>query len=328
MAIARRVRVVLPAVVALTSGSALAASIDHAPVGCVEVDRFPRFEARVTPLESAARARVFFRATGTESWYAVAMKPEGDVLAAFLPKPQKTLSGFEYYIEVAGPDLHTSRTEERTAKVAAGGCGSMKNLSAAAATVLLEIPAGAAGIPLGFSGAGVVAAAGQVTGAAAAGAAGASGGGGTGAAAGAGAAGASGGGGLGTTALVVGGAGIAAVGGAAVVATSGGSTEGPIRLAGYVYSTVSYLTGSPVYGSPVVGAVVSTSLDSVTGTTDATGHFDMMTTRGKGVCPYTITIQAAGFPTYSVTGGWGDGAPPEQTFVLSPPSPSFVGPCQ
>ena len=306
----RSIALVSLAVLAVASGSAVAASIDHSAVGCVVPDRFPRFEARVTPADAAARARVLFRAGG-DHWYAVAMKREGDVLAAFLPKPHKTLQSFQYYIEVAGADLNTSRTEEHTAKVAAGGCGTMKNLSAAVATVLLEIPAGAASIPAGFASAGVVAATGQ---AAAAGAAGATA--------------ASGGGGLSTTALVVGGAGVVAAGGAVVATGVIGPPEKKVQIGGQVFANGTFFgNGGTNYMNPVAGAVVSTSLDSVTATTDGGGFFLLVTNTPKGVCPYTITIRAAGYPTYSVTGGWGDGFD-DQKFILVPPTPSFVGPCQ
>jgi hypothetical protein len=69
-----------------------ATEIDHKAVGCVVAEHFPRLEARLNPADSVGRARIFFRTEGGPSWYAVAMKREGDVFLAALPKPKKSLS--------------------------------------------------------------------------------------------------------------------------------------------------------------------------------------------------------------------------------------------
>ena len=72
-------------------GNASAASIDHKAVGCVVAEQFPRFEARFVPADAIGRARVFFRSEGAPAWYAVQMKPQGDLFTAALPKPKKSL---------------------------------------------------------------------------------------------------------------------------------------------------------------------------------------------------------------------------------------------
>jgi hypothetical protein len=187
------------------AGVSAATTIDHRPVGCVVAEEFPRFEARLTPPDSVRRARVFFRADATPTWYAVALKPEGTVFAAALPKPQKSLRKFTYYLEVADAQMKTSRTEEHNTSVVAtkGGCDKdMMGLSTAAASVLLEAPAGAPAVPAGFSGAGVL----TVAGAPAAAPAGVAG---------------TGGGGVGVGVLVAGGAVVAGGAAAAVVLTGG-----------------------------------------------------------------------------------------------------------
>jgi hypothetical protein len=174
--------------------AARAATIDHKPVGCVVAEVFPRFEARLSPPDSVRRARVFFRADATLVWYAVVMKPEGAVFAAALPKPQKSLRKFSYYLEVADAQMKTSRTEEHSTNVvpAKGGCDKdMMGLSTPAASVLLESPAGASALPPGFSSAGIVSLAGA------------------------------GGGGIGAGVLVGGGAILAGGAAAAVVLTAG-----------------------------------------------------------------------------------------------------------
>lgn len=97
-----------------------------------------------------------------------------------------------------------------------------------------------------------------------------------------------------------------------------------VQLAGTVYASFgpnpSNRAGPGLYSGPVAGAVLSTSLDSVTATTDASGNFTLITQTRRQKCqPYTVTIRAAGFPTYSVLGTW---APTGQLFALNPPTPS------
>jgi hypothetical protein len=105
-------------------------------------------------------------------------------------------------------------------------------------------------------------------------------------------------------------------------------TVSPIQLVeitGQVFATVQKngpgIASSPI--DPVAGAVVSTTLDSRTATTDASGTFDLQTSTAvssnqSSQC-YTITITAPGLPTFSVHGLWG-GEPSNQVFILSPPS--------
>jgi hypothetical protein len=294
------------------------AEIDHKPVACVVAEQFPRLEARLTPADGIGRARVFFRAEGGPAWYAVAMKREGDVFAAALPKPKKSLKRFQYYLEVADAGLASSRTPDYAADVVSGRGACTKGMMSAvmsAASVLLEVPAGAAAIPAGFSSVGVVAAGSSA------------------AAAGGGAAAASGGGGGLGTGAIVGGLGAVAAAGAVVavkVAADGGR---PVDISGQVFARFGVNPSNPggpgLNLDPVRGGVVSTSLDSTTATTDGEGRFHLVTAAEvsdeDSQC-YTLTITAAGLPTYSVRGGWGR-QPQNQIFTLVPPQPSQVGPC-
>jgi hypothetical protein len=95
------------------------------------------------------------------------------------------------------------------------------------------------------------------------------------------------------------------------------------EVTGIVFATVSQKTAGPgVPTNPLSGAVVSTSLDSHTATTDAAGGFNLQTgtlATTSTQC-YTITITFAGIPTYSVHGLWGN-QPTNLIFVMSPPSP-------
>lgn len=98
-----------------------------------------------------------------------------------------------------------------------------------------------------------------------------------------------------------------------------------VEITGQVFATVRVngpsAPSTPI--NPVAGAVVSTTLDSRTATTDASGTFDLQTSTAvssnqSSQC-YTITITAPGLPTFNVHGLWG-GEPSNQVFILSPPS--------
>ena len=191
-------------------------SIDHQGVGCVVAGKFPRFDARLDPSADVARARLNFRPEGGAHWYYVEMKPEAGVFHGVLPKPQKSLHRFSYYIDVTDRAFHASRTAEFVPEVASGpaACGREKVLAAslAKARVLVHAPEGVAGapaLPAGFATEGVVSA--GTAGVKAVAASGA-------------------GGGLGPTALILGGVAIGG-GAAAVIATSKGegssSTQSP-----------------------------------------------------------------------------------------------------
>jgi hypothetical protein len=317
-----------------------AATIDHASVGCTMADRFPRLEAGLAPIDTIGRARVLFKPEAGAHWYAVTMARAGDVYAATLPKPQKTLGSFRYYLEVADTSFATSRTEEYRTEVVTGmgGCrqGMMMGTSVPAASVMLEAPAGAAAVPSGFSSTGVVAAkvaaAGVVAGTAAAA-----------------------GGGIGATTIALVGAGVAAAGAGVAVATGavGGGDGGddgqsnpqepevPIaQVRGQVFGALTVNpanpTGPGLYGPPVSGALVASSLDSATTRTDAGGNFLLVTQtrlRNSACTPFTLTITAAGYPTFSVVASWAGGgsnpANPPLVFTLLPPQfpLPFVGTC-
>jgi hypothetical protein len=102
-----------------------------------------------------------------------------------------------------------------------------------------------------------------------------------------------------------------------------------VEVTGIVFENDSQrLAGAPFPVNPVAGAVVSTSLDSHTATTDAAGGFDLQTgtTATTSSQCYTITITFPGLPTYSVHGLWGTQAT-NQVFVMSPPMPSQIQSC-
>ena len=213
-------------IVTSSSAHAQTLNIDHQPVGCAVADRFPQMEARFAPADAVAGARILFQTHDAQHWYGVAMKAQGTAFSVALPKPKKSLKAFRYYIEVTDKALGTHRTADYTTNVVegAGACqGEIMASALSVASVLLQVPAGAAALPAGFASTGVVAA-------------------GSGTAAAAGAA-TGGGGGLSTGAVVgiVAGAGAAA--GAVSVVAGDDSTSYTGPLAGQ-YTLTQFIFGN------------------------------------------------------------------------------------
>ena len=73
-----------------------------------------------------------------------------------------------------------------------------------------------------------------------------------------------------------------------------------VTIEGHVFSTQG--------NAPVAGAVVGTSLDGQTTTTDANGRFFLVTTTGVGYgsTPYRITVTKAGYQPFDQQNTWGD----------------------
>ena len=96
---------------------------------------------------------------------------------------------------------------------------------------------------------------------------------------------------------------------------SGGSNPPPqnnsyVSIEGNVYASAGRI-------NPIAGAVVSTSLDAQTATTDAFGHFILKTSTpaNYSTTPYTIMITNNGVQAFSQLLNWGDN-PTGQTFNL------------
>ena len=155
--------------------------IGHSGVGCVVAEHYPAFDARLQPPDNVGAARVYFRTAGSPHWYWVSMNREGEGFRGILPKPNKSLKSFDYYIEATDREMATARTKEFSPTVAAGmgACkDKMGTPALASARVAVGAPQGAPPLPAGFSNAGVLVA----TAGASAGGAAAAGGGGAGAA--------------------------------------------------------------------------------------------------------------------------------------------------
>jgi hypothetical protein len=137
-------------------------AITHSRASCVVAGRFAALDARFDPLENVGAARVYFRTAASPSWYWVAMAREGDGYRGVLPKPNKQLSSFDYYVEATDRGLETVRTEEYSPRVQAGlgACQDDQGMAATvgSAKVVVNGPAGAPSVPAGFSSSGIVAA--------------------------------------------------------------------------------------------------------------------------------------------------------------------------
>lgn len=149
-------------------------SIEHRTVRCVVAERFPVIEARIAPFERITRARVFFRAAGTPSWYFVEMRPERGSYRGTLPRPMKTTTNIEYYIAAIDQSVAETRTADYTPQVVAGAGACPSNMLTAAFVASAKVAVGAltggaSSVPLGFSSVGILS--GSVGGAAAGGAA-------------------------------------------------------------------------------------------------------------------------------------------------------------
>ena len=289
-----------------SSGHAQTLNIDHQAVGCAVAEKFPRLEARFSPPDIVAKARVVFQGENTQEWYAVVMKPEGGAFAGVLPKPKKSLKAFRYYIEVTDKALDVNRTAEYTTNVvdSSSACkGKIMAGTLGSASVVLQGPAGAAVLPAGFASNGVVAAgsaAGSSTGSAT-GAAGAT------AAAGAGAAAAAGGGLSGGALIgIVAGVGAAAAG-VAVTAGKGGDNSSPSGSSPTPTPTPSTSYTGPFAGQRTIqqvhvsgpggcasitstlSGIIRVTLDSSSnGTGNITGTHTVVSVSATGNCPFNV----------------------------------------
>jgi len=92
-------------------------TIQHDDVGCLVAGKYPEIHACFEPSETVARARVFFRADGTEDWYYVDMTADDTCFIATLPRPKASVTGVDYYVEATDQAFVESRTREYVPRV-------------------------------------------------------------------------------------------------------------------------------------------------------------------------------------------------------------------
>jgi hypothetical protein len=134
-----------------------AVAIDHKPVGCIVVGKYPKMNACFTPAASLAQSRVYFRPEGSPSWYYVNMKSDQPCLTGILPRPSKKLVGkhVEYYLEAQNKAFEPARTAEFDPIVVKSAQECKKNipvapfLNNATVAVFPSVPAGFVGGGIG-----------------------------------------------------------------------------------------------------------------------------------------------------------------------------------
>jgi hypothetical protein len=132
-------------------------AIVHQPVHCVVAGKYPQLDACFEPTGQVARARVYFRGEGSPDWYFVEMKPEATCFRGTLPRPKKSLKHLSYYVAVTDQDFAEARTEEYAAAVVADETSCPEGVVAPFVTAASVVVGGAAALPAGFVGAGVLA---------------------------------------------------------------------------------------------------------------------------------------------------------------------------
>lgn len=89
-----------PAVRKAAAGESPRLSIAHDPLKCLSTEARPLVDARVLPGKELDQGFVYFRATGTEDFYYVLMRPRApEDLVGELPRPLPGISGIDYYLQ-------------------------------------------------------------------------------------------------------------------------------------------------------------------------------------------------------------------------------------
>jgi hypothetical protein len=97
-------------VFAETTGSG--AAIRFQPVTCFVAGEFPLLDAEMDPLQSVARARVYFKAALGETFYYVEMTQQQGRFFGKLPRPRVEASPITYYVQSTTTDFEESQTRE------------------------------------------------------------------------------------------------------------------------------------------------------------------------------------------------------------------------
>ena len=153
--------------VAPSAAPVTATTIQHDPIGCFIAGQFPLIPAVVEPSSGIARARVYFKAAGGDSWFYVEMTPAEAGLVGKLPRPKLEASPITYYVQATTTQFGEAQTPEISAIVVAeatdcpedkilapiGGPGEVTVFSAAT---------GAAIAPAGFAAGGLALTAGPL----------------------------------------------------------------------------------------------------------------------------------------------------------------------
>ncbi len=139
------------------------AEIRFEPVTCFVAGEFPLLDARIDPMQSVARARVYFKAAVGESFFYVEMTQEGGEFVGKLPPPQIAASPVTYHLQATTTEFEESRTRDIDAivvddesecgdlKVAAFGPPGVVTVFSAASGAAVIAPAGFAALGAGLA---------------------------------------------------------------------------------------------------------------------------------------------------------------------------------
>ena len=97
-------------VFAETTGSG--ADIRFEPVTCFVAGEFPLLDADIVPVQSVARARVYFRSGLSDEYYYIEMTQDSGVFYRKLPRPQVAASPITYYLQSTTAEFEESQTRE------------------------------------------------------------------------------------------------------------------------------------------------------------------------------------------------------------------------
>ena len=302
-----------PVVKKAAPGESLRLSIAHDPLKCLSTEARPLVDARVLPGRELEQSFVYFRASGTEDFYYVLMKPRAaEDLVGELPRPLPTIRGIDYFVQALDRESLPKKTPEYAPPVTDKTV--CRDERTATAIVTPQTPregltvgltrAGQAPVPHGFNKddiAKVILVTGTVVSLASALS------GGTGAAAGTAAAASTGG--LSTGAIIGIGAGVAVAGGVAVAAANNGGGDENVA------PTIGSASVTPLYGSvPLQVTATATASDPDNDPLTLTWNFGAGTATGATA---TFTYQTAGTFTVSLTATDGRGGTATNASVAS-----------
>ena len=151
----------------LPGAPATSTEIHHDPIGCFVAGQFPLIDAGIEPAGSVARARVYFKAAGSDNWYYVEMTPAEAGFIGKLPRPKLEASPIGYYVQATTTEFGENRTPENQAIVVleAKDCPSDKKVAAIGPpgeVTVFSAATGAAIAPIGFAAGGLALTAGTL----------------------------------------------------------------------------------------------------------------------------------------------------------------------
>jgi hypothetical protein len=88
------------------------AAINFNAVTCFVAGEFPLLDAGIEPAPSVARARIYFRAAQSSSFYFVEMTQETGRFLGKLPRPRVEASPITYYLQATTTEFEESQTSE------------------------------------------------------------------------------------------------------------------------------------------------------------------------------------------------------------------------